>query len=180
MTHLGPTLETDRLILRPPRAEDFDGFAELQGNPDASRFIGGPVARAEAWRRFLWQPGAWLVQGFGMFGVIEKKSGLWMGQIGPWKPEGWPGNEIGYAFHPRAWGKGYATEAGAAAIDWALDNLGWDDFIHCIDPGNAASQNVARRLGSTMKGQGKLPSPHQDAVIDIWGQSREQWRRRRA
>jgi RimJ/RimL family protein N-acetyltransferase len=152
----------------------------LQGDPDASRFIGGPVTRAEAWRRFLWQPGAWLVQGFGMFGVIEKHSGLWMGQIGPWKPEGWPGNEIGYAFHPRAWGKGYATEAGAAAIDWALDNLGWDDIIHCIDRGNVASQNVARRLGSTMKGQGKLPPPHQDAVIDIWGQSREQWRRRRA
>jgi RimJ/RimL family protein N-acetyltransferase len=180
MTHFGPTLETDRLILRPPRAEDFDGFAELQGDADASRFIGGPVTRAEAWRRFLWQPGAWFVQGFGMFGVIEKKSGLWMGQIGPWKPECWPGNEIGYAFHPRAWGKGYATEAGTAAIDWAFDTLGWDDIIHCIDPGNVASQNVARRLGSTMKGQGKLPPPHQDAVIDIWGQSREQWRRRRA
>ena len=124
MTHFGPTLETDRLILRPPCAEDFDGFAELQGDAEASRFIGGPVTRAEAWRRFLWQPGAWFVQGFGMFGVIEKDSGLWMGQIGPWKPEGWPGNEIGYAFHPRAWGKGYATEAGVAAIDWALDGDG--------------------------------------------------------
>jgi RimJ/RimL family protein N-acetyltransferase len=180
MTHFGPTLETDRLILRPPCAEDFDGFAELQGDAEASRFISGPVTRAEAWRRFLWQPGAWFVQGFGMFGVIEKDSGLWMGQIGPWKPEGWPGNEIGYAFHPRAWGKGYATEAGVAAIDWALGTLGWDDIIHCIDPGNVASQNVAKRLGSTMKGQGKLPPPYQDMAMDIWGQSREQWRRRRA
>ena len=175
----GPTLETDRLILRVPRAEDFDAFAEMQGNPDAARFIGGHVTRAEAWRRFLWQPGAWLIQGFGMFGVVEKASGLWMGQIGPWKPEGWPGNEIGYAFHPRSWGKGYATEAGTAAIDWAFANLGWDDIIHCIDPGNIASQNVAKRLGSTMKGPGKLPPPFQDIVVDVWGQTREQWQANR-
>ena len=171
----GPTLETDRLILRVPRAEDFDAFAEMQAIPDAARFIGGHVTRAEAWRRFLWQPGAWLIQGFGMFGVIEKASGLWMGQIGPWKPEGWPGNEVGYAFHPRAWGKGYATEAGAAAIDWAFANLGWDDIIHCIDPGNIASQNVAKRFGSALKGPGKLPPPFQDIVVDVWGQAREEW-----
>ena len=172
-------LETDRLILRVPCAEDFDAFAEMQAHPDAARFIGGHVTRAEAWRRFLWQPGAWLVQGFGMFGVVEKSSGLWMGQIGPWRPEGWPGNEIGYAFHPRAWGKGYATEAGAAAIDWAFANLGWDDIIHCIDPGNIASQNVAKRLGSLMKGPGKLPPPFQDVVVDVWGQTREAWFARR-
>ena len=172
-------LETYRLILRVPCAEDFDAFAEMQAHPDAARFIGGHVTRAEAWRRFLWQPGAWLVQGFGMFGVVEKSSGLWMGQIGPWKPEGWPGNEIGYGFHPRAWGKGYATEAGTAAIDWAFANLGWDDIIHCIDPGNIASQNVAKRLGSLMKGPGKLPPPFQDVVVDVWGQTREAWFARR-
>lgn len=168
-------IETDRLILRPPRIEDFEGFAGLQGDADAARFIGGAVTRAEAWRRFLWQPGAWLVQGFGMFSVVEKAGGQWLGQIGPWKPEGWPGNEIGYAFHPRAWGKGYATEAGTAAVDWAFAHLGWDDIIHCIDPGNVASQNVAKRLGSTLKGPGKLPPPFQDVPIEVWGQTRAQW-----
>ncbi|MFC3715347.1 GNAT family N-acetyltransferase [Luteimonas soli] len=167
-------IETDRLLLRPPRIEDFDGFAELQADAEATRFIGGHVTRAEAWRRFLWQPGAWLVQGFGMFGVVEK-SGQWVGQIGPWKPEGWPGNEIGYSFHPRAWGKGYATEAGIAAVDWAFEHLGWDDIIHCIDPGNEASQRVAQRLGSRKLRSGRLPSPFEDTAVDIWGQTREQW-----
>jgi RimJ/RimL family protein N-acetyltransferase len=179
---LNPTdirIETDRLVLRPPRIEDFDGFAELQADADATRFIGGHVTRAEAWRRFLWQPGAWLVQGFGMFGVVEKASGQWLGQIGPWKPEGWPGNEIGYSFHPRAWGKGYATEAGIAAIDWAFDNLGWDDFIHCIDPGNGPSQRVAQRLGSSKLRSGTLPPPFEDVTVDIWGQTRAQWLRGR-
>jgi RimJ/RimL family protein N-acetyltransferase len=179
---LNPTdirIETDRLVLRPPRIEDFDGFAELQADAEAARFIGGHVTRAEAWRRFLWQPGAWLVQGFGMFGVVEKASGQWLGQIGPWKPEGWPGNEIGYSFHPRAWGKGDATEAGIAAIDWAFDNLGWDDIIHCIDPGNEASQRVAQRLGSGKLRSGALPPPFEDVTVDIWGQTRAQWLRGR-
>ena len=171
----GPTLETDRLILRVPRAEDFDAFAQMQADPDAARFIGGHVTRAEAWRRFLWQPGAWLVQGFGMFGVVEKSSGLWLGQIGPWKPEGWPGNEIGYSLHPDAWGRGYATEAGVAAIDWAFANLGWDEVIHCIDPANTAEQALAQRLGSRNLGPVTLPAPFEDAPSDTWGQTRAEW-----
>ena len=173
-------IETERLLLRPPRIEDFDAFAELQADAEAARFIGGQVKRAEAWRRFLWQPGAWLVQGFGMFGVVEKASGLWVGQIGPWKPDSWPGNEIGYSFHPRAWGKGYATEAGIAAIGWAFEHLGWDDIIHSIAPDNVPSQRVAQRLGSRKLRSGVLPPPLENLPIDIWGQTREQWHAHRA
>jgi len=173
-------IETERLVLRPPRNEDFDRFADLQGNADAARFIGGQVSRAEAWRRFLWQPGAWMVQGFGMFSVIEKTSGRWAGQIGPWKPEGWPGNEVGYSFHPDAWGRGYATEAGTAAIDWAFEHLGWEDIIHCIDADNAPSQRVAQRLGSRKLRSGALPAPFEDVSVDIWGQTRAEWDARRA
>ena len=131
--------------------------------------------RAAAWRRFLWQPGAWMVQGFGMFSVLDRDTGLWLGQLGPWRPEGWPGNEIGYSFHPDAWGRGYATEAAVAAIDWALAHLGWDDFIHCIAPANLASQKVAQRLGSRLRGPGQLPAPYEDAPVEVWGQTAAQW-----
>ncbi|MFT3756283.1 MAG: GNAT family N-acetyltransferase [Pseudoxanthomonas sp.] len=179
MNMLDLSLETERLILRLPQIGDFDAYAELHADEDACRFIGGHLPRAAAWRKFLQMPGAWAVQGFAMFSVVEKSSGLWMGQIGPWKPEGWPGNEIGYAFHPRAWGKGYATEAGIATTDWAFDNLGWDDIIHCIAPDNIASQNVARRLGSSLKGPGKLPPPFQESRVDVWGQTRAQWQQRK-
>jgi RimJ/RimL family protein N-acetyltransferase len=173
-------IETERLVLRAPRIEDFDGYAELHGDEEAARYIGGHMPRAAAWRKFLQQPGAWLVQGFGMFSVLDRSSGEWLGQLGPWRPEGWPGNEVGWSFRRAAWGRGFATEAAVVAIDWAFDNLGWDDVIHCIDPANAPSQALARRLGSTNKGPGKLPSPLENHPIEVWGQTREQWRARRA
>jgi len=172
-------IETERLLLRLPQAGDFDRFAEVLADEDAARWIGGHLPRAAAWRKFLQQPGAWMVQGFGMFSFVDRDSGRWLGQGGPWKPDGWPGNEIGYMLHPDAWGRGYATEGLTAAIDWALANLGWDDFIHCIAPENAASQKVAQRLGSRLRGPGVLPPPHQDAANNIWGQTREEWLRGR-
>ncbi|MGL6289553.1 MAG: GNAT family N-acetyltransferase, partial [Silanimonas sp.] len=112
---MGPTLDTERLVLRLPRIEDFEPYAEMLADEEAARYIGGTLPRAAAWRRFLQMPGAWAMQGFAMFSVVEKASGRWLGQMGPWRPDGWPGNEIGYAFHRRAWGQGYAVEAGIAA-----------------------------------------------------------------
>jgi RimJ/RimL family protein N-acetyltransferase len=176
----GPSLETERLLLRIPQAQDFDGYAALNQDAEAMRFIGGAVPRAAAWRKFLLMPGAWAIQGFAMFSVIEKTSGSWLGQLGPWQPEGWPGTEVGWAFRRSAWGKGYATEAGIAAIGWAFDHLGWTDVIHSISPQNHASQALASRLGSLNRGPGKLPEPFANEPIDIWGQSRAQWFARRA
>ena len=179
MTQTDIRLQTECLVVRPPLAEDFDRFAELVGDPVAARWIGGQLPRASAWRKFLQQPGAWAVQGFGMFSFIDRATGRWLGQGGPWRPDGWPGNEIGYMLHPDAWGQGYATEGLAATIDWALDHLGWDEFIHCIAPGNTASQKVAQRLGSRLRGSGRLPPPFHESECGIWGQTREQWLRRR-
>lgn len=143
------------------------------------RYLFGVQPRAVAWRGFLAMAGAWTIQGFGMFSVIEKASGDWIGRIGPWRPDGWPGSEVAWGLASRAWGQGYATEAASAAIDWTFEHLGWDQMIHTIDPANAGSQAVARRLGSGLIGPGRLPAPYQDAPIEIWGQSREAWRARR-
>lgn len=173
---MGPTLETERLLLRVPQAGDFDSFAELNEDKEAMRFIGGTMVRAAAWRKFLVMPGAWVIQGFAMFTVVEKSSGQWLGQLGPWWPEGWPGTEVGWAFKRSSWGQGFATEAGVAAINWAFDNLGWSEVIHSINPDNRSSQALAQRLGSRNRGPGKLPVPMEQEPIEIWAQSREQWR----
>ena len=169
-------IETERLLLRVGEACDFEAFAAFNTDEDAMRFTGGHMPRAAAWRKFLVMPGAWVIQGFGMFSVIEKSSGEWLGQLGPWQPDGWPGTEVGWGFKRSAWGRGYATEAAIVAIDWAFDALGWDEVIHSIDPDNTASILLAQRLGARNRGPGQLPAPFEAARIDIWAQSRADWR----
>lgn len=171
-----PRIETERLVLRLPIREDFDAYAANMADIGASRFIGGPQSRAAAWRGFLQFAGAWSIQGFSMFSVVEKAGGRWIGRVGPWYPEGWPGREVGWAIVRDAWGKGYATEAAAAAMRYAFDVLGWDAVVHSIAPDNPASQGVARKLGSRLIGPGQLPEPFQDEVVKLWGQSREDWK----
>jgi RimJ/RimL family protein N-acetyltransferase len=172
-------LETERLVLRPPRFEDFEAWAAFATDVEATRFLGGVMSRPVAWRAFAAMVGAWRLQGFAMFSVIEKSSGRWIGRVGPWQPEGWPGPEVGWSLARAAWGNGYATEAATAAMDWSVDVLGWDDIIHSIDPDNTPSRKLAQRLGSRLRGPGNLPPPHESAKVDIWGQSGAAWRLRR-
>ena len=106
MTH--PAIETERLILRPTIEADFPRWAEAMGDPDAARYIGGVQQPAAAWRGMMTMAGAWALTGIAMFSVIEKSTGLWVGRLGPWRPHGWPGNEVGWGLHPEAMGKGYA------------------------------------------------------------------------
>ena len=174
----GPVIETERLILRLPEQGDLDGWAAMMADEEAARYIGGVQARPAAWRGLASMAGSWTLLGFGMFSVVEKDTGRWVGRIGPWMPEGWPGTEVGWALVREAWGKGYAAEAAGASIDWAFDNLSWTEVIHCIDPANVNSQAVARRLGSENLGPGRLPPPFEQAPIEIWGQSREAWKAR--
>jgi RimJ/RimL family protein N-acetyltransferase len=171
-------LETARLILRPPRMEDFDAWARFQADEEGTRYIGGVQPRPVAWRTFMGMCGAWSMTGIAMFSVIEKASGKWIGRLGPWQPEGWPGTEVGWGIARAHWGKGYASEGAAAAMDFAFDVLGWSEVIHVIEENNLASQGVARKLGSRNLRRVKLPAPLESYVVDAWGQSREQWRAR--
>ena len=175
-----PILETQRLILRAPEAGDFEAWAAFAGDEEAARYLGGAQPRAVALRQMCTMAGAWTVRGFSMFSVVEKATGRWVGRLGPWQPEGWPGLEIGWGLARAAWGKGYATEGAAACMDYVFDILGWRDVIHCIDPQNAGSQAVASRLGSAMLRTVVLPAPLNEWPIEAWGQTREQWLARRA
>lgn len=169
-------LDTARLVLRPPRLDDLDAWSEMMADEPTTRFIGGVAERPVCWRQLMTMVGAWHVHGFAMFSVIEKATGHWIGRLGPWRPEGWPGSEIGWAIARRCWGRGYAVEGSIAATDWAFDTLGWTDVIHSIAPDNIQSQRVAEKLGSRRLGPGRLPPPFADARVDLWGQSCEDWR----
>ncbi|MFC7377942.1 GNAT family N-acetyltransferase [Brevundimonas sp. GCM10030266] len=174
----GPVLQTERLTLRPIALEDFPRWAEMMADPEASRFLGGVTPPAAAWRGFMTMAGAWSLTGVSMFSVIERDTGLWLGRIGPWKPEGWPGTEVGWGLHPDAQGRGYGLEAATAALDYAFDVLGWDDVIHCIDPDNTPSQRLAEGLGAKNRGRTQLPAPLSEFMVDAWGQSRADWKAR--
>lgn len=176
MRDLGPTLHTERLILRPPQPQDLDGWSALMGDPEAARYIGGVQPRAMAWRGMTCMAGAWALQGFGMFSVLEKSTGRWIGRVGPWQPDGWPGAEVGWGLVRTAWGQGFAYEAAVAAMAWVFDVLQWQDVIHCIDIANTASQDLAKRLGSKRRGPGKLPEPFHNDPVEIWGQTRDEFR----
>ena len=176
----GPTLETDRLILRPPAPEDFEPWCEMMADEETARFIGGVASPSMVWRQLCSMAGAWTMFGYAMFSVVEKSSGRWLGRLGPWTPADWPGTEVGWSLSRAAWGKGYATEGAAAAIDWAFDNLGWTEVIHCINPHNTASIRVAERLGSVRLGRVQCPAPYDKVESIAWGQTRDAWQGRKA
>lgn len=175
----GPLLVTERLILRPPATEDFDAFAAMCADAETMKFIGGACTRAQAWRIWCTLAGAWHIRGFSMFSVIERATGAWVGRIGPWEPAEWPAPEIAYGVAAPYAGTGYAYEAAVAACDFAVEFLKWDELMHCIDPANTRSQALAKRLGATNSGPTRLPPPFQDAPVDAWKQSADQWRARR-
>lgn len=173
-------LETDRLRLRPLHPDDFEAHAAMMADARVSRFLspGGKVpSRESSWRSFAMMLGHWTIRGCGFFSVIEKESGRWVGRVGPWMPEGWPGLECGWGVDPAYWGKGYAPEAAVATIRWlfaARPDL--DRIISLIDPANENSQAVAAKIGETRTGE----IHHHDiaGALDIWACPRDEWLKR--
>lgn len=176
----GPFLLTERLILRPPSAEDFEGWAAFCADPETMHHLSGVKGRGEAWRMLCTMVGAWQVRGYAMFSMILRDSGQWIGRTGPWMPEGWPGAEVGWGVAREFAGKGFAHEAAVASIDYAFDTLGWDNVIHTIDPANTASIALAKKLGSYDQGLVHLPDPFEHIPVHAWGQSKAEWAAHRA
>jgi len=167
-------LETERLILRNIDAAcDFECWARTMSDERTVKYIGGKVLdRALAWRSMAAVIGHWQIRGYGFFSVEHKDSGECIGRVGPWYPEGWPAPEIGWTLMRDHWGKGYATEAARAALDYAFNELDWTKVIHVILKGNESSIAVAERIGSTfIRRQQGLPGVTDGEVL-IYGQSR--------
>lgn len=151
-----PTLETERLILRPHRLEDFDRYVEMWSDPDVVRFIGGqPFSRESSWSRFVRQAGLWQLLGFGFFAIEEKETGHFIGEAGfhdlhrTLSPSIEGTLEAGWGLTTSGQGWGYATEAMSAAITWAEQSFPHLRMTCIINPDNLPSIRVATRLGFT-------------------------------
>tara|TARA_Y100001970_G_C14190639_1_gene835154 strand:- start:1181 stop:1708 length:528 start_codon:yes stop_codon:yes gene_type:complete len=146
-----PTLETENLILRPFKDEDVDDYFGVLDSPEVRRWLHIPESldRSDAWQQMAWFVGQWELRGTGHWALEEKKSGQFVGRAGLHRPErhDWPGVEVGWLLHPDYWGRGYATEAGAAAVRYGFEELQVDKLFSCILPENHRSQAVAKRLG---------------------------------
>jgi RimJ/RimL family protein N-acetyltransferase len=105
-----PTLETERLLLRPLAEADLDDYAAMLADPEVVEFLGtAPADRADAWRHLALLLGHGVLRGWTNNAVVEKATGRFLGRCGLWQPEGWPGLEVGWALARPAWGHGYAT-----------------------------------------------------------------------
>lgn len=149
-----PTLETERLVLRAHRLEDFDDCVELSRGEKVMRFItGAPATRQETWVRMMRWTGMWHLLGFGFLVIEEKESGRLIGKAGFQEMrrdmarsiEGTL--EVGWVLHPSAQGRGYATEALKSLIGWSDDRLPEKALSCIIHPDNTASLRLAAKLG---------------------------------
>jgi len=149
-----PRIETERLILRENRREDFPAMVEIWTDPVVRKHFHGPaLTREDLWSRYLRSFGMWAVTGYGTWAVEEKESGAYIGTVGLFEVmrdidpplENMP--EAGWTLATRAHGKGYATEAAVAALAWADAKLDYPDMFALLAPANKGSIRVAEKCG---------------------------------
>ncbi len=142
-----PTLETERLILRPPALDDYPVVRDFYAS-DRSKMVGGPINPRRAWLALASAIGHWSLRGFGRWVLDAKDGETALGLVGLHHPEGWPEPEIAWTlWRDDAEGKGYAFEAAQAARAHAYDTLGWTTAVSLIDPENSRSVALGERMG---------------------------------
>lgn len=149
-----PTLTTERLILRAHGIDDFAGSLALWTDPGVTGFIGGRAAsEGEVWQRLLRYAGMWALLGYGYWAITDRRDGRFLGEAGladlrrDIVPPLGPVPENGWALLSRAQGRGLATEAVRAVLDWADTRLPAPQTCCIIDPANTASTHLAAKLG---------------------------------
>jgi RimJ/RimL family protein N-acetyltransferase len=145
-------MRTERLILRDWRESDLEPWAAMNADPEVRRYLGRPMtaAQAEAWAlNFQDDLDRY---GFGFWALEVEATGEFIGFTGLDRvDEEMPltGIELGWRLARQAWGHGYATEAGQAALRYGFDDLALSEVVAITAAGNVRSQAVMRRLGMT-------------------------------
>lgn len=154
MTPSGTTVITERLRLVPFAPAHLDDLFAMNSDPKVMRYLGPPQTRDEVAANITRQQAKWAQYGFGWWSVIERETDALIGaaclqHLG--HAEANP-LEIGWRLRPSWHGKGYATEAGRAAMDYGFDVIGESRLMAVTELENKASARVMERLGMTYIG----------------------------
>jgi RimJ/RimL family protein N-acetyltransferase len=155
-----PRIETERLVLRQWRKDDFRPYHAIVSHPEVHKHFGpNPMSAEDAWRRLAASVGGWQFMGFGTWAVEDKSSGRLVGNVGffnAWRalePEFGEDPEMGWIMAAETHGKGMAIEACKAALDWAEVNLDPTPMWAIIAPANEPSIKLAEKLGFHQVGE---------------------------
>ncbi len=145
-------METERLVLRRWSTDDVDALATVFAEPAFWHFPFRRGFTREETEQFVErQLEHWATHGFGMWAVELKADGRLAGYTGlaipTWLPQVLPAVEVGWRLHPDHWGRGLATEGGAASLRYGFEELGLDRIIAIAMPDNVASLRVMAKLG---------------------------------
>lgn len=141
-------LETPRLYLREMTPEDAEVAYILNLDPDVLRYTGDdPFENIEEAKTFLENYASYRTYGFGRWGVILKETGEYLGWCGlKYTPE-LDEFDIGYRLMKKFWGKGYATEAAEACLEFGFTQLNMKTIVGRAMPANVASVRVLEKIG---------------------------------
>ena len=147
----------------------------LNGDERVYRYMSGlPLTRGESEAQLERYRCHWDEHGFGLWALEEKSSGLLVGRSGLSFHRLWPADpELGWMLDPDVWGRGYATEAGAAALHHAFARLALERVVSIIHPENVTSFRVAERLGIAPWREVDLDDT--GIALQVWSTSRAQW-----
>ncbi len=147
-------IETERLRLRRFRDDDRDTVARWNADPEFTRHVAGVQTRAQSDEAFdRWQR-HWQERGFGLLAVEWRETGELIGRAGPQHHRMWPDDpEVGWGLDPAWWGRGLATEAGGAAVEWVFGELGFARVVSITTEANRASRRVMEKLGFALHAQ---------------------------
>jgi ribosomal-protein-alanine N-acetyltransferase len=146
-----PTLRTKRLLLRRWGDEDRNALAQIHADPEVMRYRPATLSRHESDAVIDETEASFDKRGFGLWAVQRIEDGRLLGFTGfgfsDFDAPFCPAIDVGWTLARDVWGRGYATEGAAAALDFAFDQLGLDEVVSHTTALNDRSQAVMRRLG---------------------------------
>jgi RimJ/RimL family protein N-acetyltransferase len=147
----GPAITTDRLVLRRWRDEDREPFAALNADPDVMRYFPRVLTRQESDGLIERIEARFEGQGIGLWAVERREDGRFLGFTGlapaSFEAAFTPAIEVGWRFARSAWGHGYATEAGRAALRFGFEVRQLERIHSWTSVLNLPSIAVMERLG---------------------------------